>query len=366
MKNLTIFLVIAVVGSTVGFLLPSELNNAKRLVQFGENEPAKWLSPQEIEKLVIEDVGFMDITDHQDKIASRKIESTFVIPTELRFQAQVAQALSHVSVSRMETFLTQLISFNNRYYTAASGTESSNFILSEIQKTIAESNYQGVVSVSQYTHTWAQKSVIARIEGTNGNPKQIVVLGAHQDSTSTGMPSGRAPGADDDGSGSTTILETFRALLASGFIPKTTIEFQWYAAEEVGLRGSQDIANNHKANGVDVVAMTQFDMTGYLSANKRIGFVTDFTDATLTAFLRKVVDGYLTYTWMNKTCGYACSDHASYYRAGYKAAFPFEDSSNPNIHTIRDTLQYVNFAHVHEFTKLAVGFAIEVAEPSTA
>jgi len=365
MKFFAIFL--AIVGSTVGFLLPSELNNAERLIQFGENEPAKWLTPQEIENLVIEDVGFMDITDHQNSVASSKIESTFVIPTDLRFRSQVEQALSQISVSRMEQFLTTFIAFNNRYYTAASGSESSNFLLSEIQKTIDSSNYPGVVSVSQYTHSaWAQKSVIATIQGTNGNPKQIVVLGAHQDSTSSGMPSGRAPGADDDGSGSTTILETFRVLLASGFIPKTTIEFQWYAAEEVGLRGSQDIANAHKANGVDVVAMTQFDMTGYLSANRRIGFVTDFTDATLTAFLRKVVDGYLTYTWMNKTCGYACSDHASYYRAGYKAAFPFEDSSNPNIHTIRDTLAYVNFAHVHEFTKLAVGFAIEVAEPSTA
>jgi len=265
----------------------------------------------------------------------------------------------------MTEFLTEFISFHNRYYTSATGSESSNYLFAQIQETIATTDYKGVATVSQYTHAaWAQKSVIARIEGTNGNPKQIVVLGAHQDSTAPGMPSRAAPGADDDGSGSVTILEAFRALLESDFIPATTIEFQWYAAEEVGLRGSQEIANGYQANGVDVVAMTNFDMTGYLSANKRIGFITDFTDPTLTAFLRLVVDGYCTYSWINDTCGYACSDHASYYRAGYKSAFPHEDNSNPNIHTIRDTLDYVNFAHVHEFAKLAVGFAIEVAEPS--
>jgi leucyl aminopeptidase len=363
MKYLVAVLALAV--SSSAFILPSEIEG-KRLIQFGENELPKSLSQAEVDKLVIEDIGFMDITDHQTvPQAGAKIPSTLAIPTALRFQSVVTPALSRISIPRMTEFLTTFIAFNNRYYTAASGSESSNFLLSEIQRTIASSGYQGVATVSQYTHSWAQKSVIARIQGTNGNPKQIIVLGAHQDSTSSGMPTGRAPGADDDGSGSTTILEAFRVLLESGFIPKTTIEFQWYAAEEVGLRGSQDIANAYKADGVDVVAMTQFDMTGYLSANKRIGFVTDFTDAELNAFLRKVVDGYCTYTWMNKTCGYACSDHASYYRAGYKAAFPFEDSANPNIHTTRDTLTYVNFSHMQEYAKLAVGFAIEVAEPST-
>jgi len=265
----------------------------------------------------------------------------------------------------MTDFLTNFIAFTNRYYTSEYGTDSSNFLLGEVQQAIASSGYKGAATVRQYEHTWAQKSVIARIEGSSGNPKQIIVLGAHQDSTSLGMPEGRAPGADDDGSGSTVILEAFRAILESQVIPQITIEFQWYAAEEVGLRGSQDIAQDYKSQGIDVVAMTQFDMTGYLSANREIGFITDYTNAELNAFLRKAVDGYLNIGWMNRICGYACSDHASYHNAGYKAAFPFEDRSNPNIHTTRDTLTYVDFDNVLEFAKLAVAFAIEVAAPTT-
>jgi hypothetical protein len=38
-------------------------------------------------------------------------------------------------------------------------------------------------------------------------------------------------GADDDGSGSTTILESYRALLAADFRPVRNVEFQWYSAE---------------------------------------------------------------------------------------------------------------------------------------
>lgn len=36
-----------------------------------------------------------------------------------------------------------------------------------------------------------------------------------------------APGADDDGSGTVTILEAYRALLASDFKPSRPLEFHW-------------------------------------------------------------------------------------------------------------------------------------------
>ena len=39
------------------------------------------------------------------------------------------------------------------------------------------------------------------------------------------------PGADDDGSGSMTVLESYRALLSADFRPERAVEFHWYAAE---------------------------------------------------------------------------------------------------------------------------------------
>lgn len=41
-------------------------------------------------------------------------------------------------------------------------------------------------------------------------------------------------GADDDGSGSVTILESYRALIAANFRPIRPVEFHWYSAE-VGI-----------------------------------------------------------------------------------------------------------------------------------
>lgn len=68
---------------------------------------------------------------------------------------------------------------------------------------------------------------------------------------------GRSPGADDDGSGTVTILEIFRALVNTGFRPQRPVEFHWYSAEEAGLLGSQAIAQNYEKKGVDVLAMIQ-------------------------------------------------------------------------------------------------------------
>jgi len=73
---------------------------------------------------------------------------------------------------------------------------------------------------------------------------------------------GRAPGADDDGSGSVNLIESFRALLVAGFEPSTPVEFHWYAGEEGGLLGSADIADSYASAGTEVKAMVEFDMTG--------------------------------------------------------------------------------------------------------
>ena len=56
------------------------------------------------------------------------------------------------------------------------------------------------------------------------------------------------------------MIETFRALVDSGFKPSTPLEFHWYAGEEGGLLGSQAVATSYKNAGAQVKAMIQFDM----------------------------------------------------------------------------------------------------------
>lgn len=122
------------------------------------------------------------------------------------------------------------------------------------------------------------------------------MVGAHQDSINLWMPSIlSAPGADDDGSGTVTILEAFRALLASEDVlagkHENTLEFHWYSAEEGGLLGSQAVFAAYEQAGVDVKAMLQQDMTGYVppAGEENVGVIVDYVDPALTDFTKKIV-----------------------------------------------------------------------------
>ena len=81
--------------------------------------------------------------------------------------------------------------------------------------------------------------MILTIQGTTF-PSEVVVLGGHQDSIAgSNCTTSRSPGADDDASGIATLSEVIRAAMALGYQPERTVKFMAYAAEEVGLRGSQ-------------------------------------------------------------------------------------------------------------------------------
>jgi hypothetical protein len=53
------------------------------------------------------------------------------------------------------------------------------------------------------------------------------------------------------------VLEVFRVLAKNGFRGSRSIEFHAYAAEEVGLRGSQAIASTYQKEGKVVAGMMQ-------------------------------------------------------------------------------------------------------------
>jgi len=137
----------------------------------------------------------------------------------------------------------------------------------------------------------------------------LTILGAHQDSANYLFPLLPAPGADDDCSGTVSILEAFRILAETGYTPQHgPVEFHWYAAEEGGLLGSQHIARYKKEQGARIGAMMEFvsrlpdiypvltscnkintrydmqDMTAFIARNatETIGFIATQADDALT------------------------------------------------------------------------------------
>lgn len=169
------------------------------------------------------------------------------------------------------------------------------------------------------------------------------------------------------GSGATTVFEALRVILAGKHVPSKTIEFHWYSAEEGGLLGSQDVVGEYVAKGKSVRAVYHNDMTGYLSddtVTPSIGIVTDYVNLALVPTLEMLAAEYSGQAWVHTTCGYACSDHATWTKAGIPSVFSFEGAfkdHSPFIHTVQDTTEHIDFTHMTAFVKTAIGFAIEMA-----
>lgn len=103
------------------------------------------------------------------------------------------------------------------------------------------------LSLETFNYDFPQISVITRFKPARGRSRPnhaikmpLIVIAPHLNSARYESPLFAAPGADDGGSGTVTILEAFRALIQAGFRPEVPVEFHWYAAEEGGLLGSQD------------------------------------------------------------------------------------------------------------------------------
>lgn len=143
-----------------------------------------------------------------------------------------------------------------------------------------------------------------------------MIVGAHMDSTA-GQSTARSPGADDNGSGSVVVLEALRVLVESGFKPKNTLEFHFYAGEEGGLLGSQDVYANYKSSGKTILAFLNQDMAGYMPNGKPAVF-TDNVDSGLTSYVRLIATQYTGIAPSTSRCGYGCSDHASATSNGFR------------------------------------------------
>jgi hypothetical protein len=126
---------------------------------------------------------------------------------------------------------------------------------------------KGYTSASYYGEALKNnfaRNVIAKIEGADPTLKtQYVIAGGHLDHN--GVTNGVVyNGADDNASGSATVLEVARVLAAAKVQPKRTLIFALWCGEEQGLFGSQYYAD-HPTDGVSMdrtVADFNMDMVG--------------------------------------------------------------------------------------------------------
>jgi leucyl aminopeptidase len=173
----------------------------KRLIETGPNIRA-WLTEEEIFAKIRRRDRFMDVTESPEllgEVLPETVASDVPIPEHPTQQKVVKDMIEKIDTENMKAFLRRFTAFHTRYYKSETGSESSRFLLAELQAIAdARVNKDEVeVTVTPFTHSWNQPSIIVTITGKAagnrtakaGPQKPIipektdaVIIGSHQDS----------------------------------------------------------------------------------------------------------------------------------------------------------------------------------------
>jgi len=173
------------------------------------------------------------------------------------------------------------------------------------------------------------------------NPDIIYIVIAHMDSTA-GNPWGpetNAPGANDNGSGSASVIELARVL--SQYTFENTIRYVCVSGEEQGLYGSYYYAQHCYNDGDDIAGVIDLDMTMYgPDGYKIMDAYYDDQSHEFTDNFDTYAEEYCTDLVVNPVYdpGMYYSDHAYFWQYGYPAFCGIEQEfwSDPYYHSTQD------------------------------
>jgi hypothetical protein len=117
---------------------------------------------------------------------------------------------------------------------------------------------------AEFTKNRETMNVIGMLEGSDPVLKnEYVIIGAHLDHVGEQAGEIYFPGANDNASGSSAVIEVAKAFVNSGITPKRSIVFILFSSEEAGLFGAQHYADNPVFPLEKTVAMFNLDCIGY-------------------------------------------------------------------------------------------------------
>ncbi len=185
-------------------------------------------------------------------------------------------------------------------------------------------------------------NVVGYVEGRDPKLKnEYVIIGAHYDHIGTLKDENGdtiANGANDNASGTTTVLELAR-YFGSAKTNKRSIIFALFSAEEKGLLGSKHLAEKLKAQNLDLYVMLNFEMVGVPLADKDyFMYVTGYELSNLAA----IGNGYSK----EKLIGFLpTAKEFNLFKQSDN--YPFHEAFNVPSQTFC-TFDFTNFEHYHK------------------
>lgn len=217
------------------------------------------------------------------------------------------------------------------------------------------------------------ENVLGYLRGSE-NPDELIVVTSHYDHV--GIIDGKIyNGADDDGSGTTAVLEiaqAFASSAAKGKGPKRSMLFMTVTGEEKGLLGSQYYTENPVFPLENTITNLNIDMVGrvddlhmdnpnyvyLIGADKLSQELHDLSEEVNRTYTNVALD----YTYNDENDPnrfYYRSDHYNFAKHNIPIIFYF-NGTHADYHQHTDTIEKINFAILKNRTRLIFHTAWEI------
>jgi hypothetical protein len=292
-------------------------------------------------------------------VPSFPVRPEVFVPASAAPDPKIQRVIDEVNVTRIRERITWLQNtFNTRHSQSTSSGSGTGINLpgaiSEIQ-TIYRQYAGWTVSTQSLNRTGYNNPNILAIRTGTRFPNQYVVFGAHLDDRNSNLndATGRAPGADDNGSGTITVLELARLISQNSLQFQYSLAFAHFTGEEQGLYGSQRMAEVFYNQALEkgdaapntVIAMYNVDMVAYnqTTTPSTMG-LTNSSGRVSPALINECIAVFREYLTASQlaygTSTACCSDQQSFQSRGFPSMSFFETTTSsvvyPQYHTSTD------------------------------
>jgi Zn-dependent M28 family amino/carboxypeptidase len=292
--------------------------------------------------------------------------------------------LEQVSLDNIKTKLNYISSFHNRHSGSTHINKAAEWLMNEFKKLGYEDvyfdNYKAYITNRSYN----LKNIVCN---KKGNENKFILICAHYDTILKLAPEdavSKAPGANDNASGVSAILEIARLLYGQEQM-KYGIQFILFSGEEQGLLGSEHYAQFAKENGIDIFRLINLDMIGnpFLGSEIVIIEVDNYDDKEDKCRFNKVHKndndsiefGKLMETTMlmytdlhNKTGHIYSSDYEHFEAKGHVVIGAYDGSAedeNPHYHAATDTPDLIDWNYLTSVTKMVLATIMTLEKENT-
>jgi len=269
------------------------------------------------------------------------------------FEKAINHILSSVSERNIETWINHITSFHTRHTKSKFINQIAQWLKNELESF----GYKDVYFHNFTEDGYSLKNVICQKQGRSN---KVMIICAHYDCRMEDLENAeaRSPGADDNASGISSLLELSRIIAQLDL--EDSIQFAFFSGEEQGRWGSEKYASYIKESSVNLHRLINLDMVGHPFPNQKQivierdrGNVVSFNDEDSEGFAKIIEHMALDFTDLQVVAGPIYkSDYMPFEALGYVVAGLYDGSdADSSYHSKNDIPSNLDIGYIASVTK---------------